>query len=140
MNRRGFLHVAACGLAASLRNGYAAEFADQKPKRVGLIGCGWYGKCDPFGSPRALLQGFIRTMDAAEANDAQLADALEYLDLDNVPRADRAALGGKLAAKLQAVLRKLTIDLSAISNDWNAPLVILGEAQGVRLEIFRKHL
>ena len=29
----------------SALGGYAAEFADQK-KRVGLIGCGWYGKVD----------------------------------------------------------------------------------------------
>jgi MscS family membrane protein len=91
-----------------------------------------------LGSPRALLQGFFRTMAAAEANDAQLADALEYLDLDNVPPADRAALGGKLAVKLEAVLRKLPIDLRATPDDWNAPPQVLGEAQGVRVEITRQ--
>jgi 3-oxoacyl-(acyl-carrier-protein) synthase len=45
MNRRKFLQVSAAGLALSALGSYAAEFADQK-KRVGLIGCGWYGKCD----------------------------------------------------------------------------------------------
>src|SRR3989454_6258538 len=45
MNRRKFLKLGAAGLALSTFAGYAAEFADQK-KRVGLIGCGWYGKCD----------------------------------------------------------------------------------------------
>src|SRR6185437_1395639 len=92
-----------------------------------------------LGSPRALLQGFFRTMDGADTDDARLADALEYLDLDNVPLADRAALGGKLAAKLDAVLRKLTIDLRAMPDDWNAPPQILGEAQGIRVEIVRQH-
>jgi MscS family membrane protein len=92
-----------------------------------------------LGSPRALLQGFFRTMDGADANDAKLADALEYLDLDNVPLADRAALGGKLAIKLDAILRRLPLDLSTIPNDWNAPMQILGEAQGVRVEIVRQH-
>jgi predicted dehydrogenase len=47
MNRRQFLQVSAAGLALSALPNYAAEFADQK-KRVGLIGCGWYGKCDLF--------------------------------------------------------------------------------------------
>ncbi len=42
MDRRTFTASAAAGLAAlSL-----AEAADRKPARVGLIGTGWYGKCD----------------------------------------------------------------------------------------------
>src|SRR5947209_6616964 len=48
MNRREFLQTGAAGLAFSAASGFAAEFADQKPKRVGLVGCGWYGKCDLF--------------------------------------------------------------------------------------------
>jgi MscS family membrane protein len=91
-----------------------------------------------LGSPRALLQGFFRTMDAADADDAHLEDALEYLDLDNVPLADRGALGGKLATKLEGVLRKLQLDLSAVPDDWNAAPQLLGEAQGVRVEILRQ--
>jgi predicted dehydrogenase len=48
MNRRKFLQVSAlgaAGLALSRFHSYAADFADMK-KRVGLIGTGWYGKCD----------------------------------------------------------------------------------------------
>ncbi len=45
MNRRKFLQVSTAGLALSALGNYAADFTDQK-KRVGLIGCGWYGKCD----------------------------------------------------------------------------------------------
>jgi predicted dehydrogenase len=48
MNRRDFLQTTAAGLALSAASGFSAEFADQKAKRVGLIGCGWYGKCDLF--------------------------------------------------------------------------------------------
>src|ERR1041384_4915544 len=48
MNRRTFLQTGAtAALALSALPNYAAEFADQK-KRVGLIGCGWYGQCDFF--------------------------------------------------------------------------------------------
>jgi hypothetical protein len=48
MNRRKFLELTAAGLALSSTSGFAAGLADAKPKRVGLIGCGWYGKCDLF--------------------------------------------------------------------------------------------
>src|ERR1035437_4149594 len=48
MDRRQFLKAGAAGLALSAAGGYAAEFADQPPLRVGLIGCGWYGKSDLF--------------------------------------------------------------------------------------------
>jgi MscS family membrane protein len=91
-----------------------------------------------LGSPRAVLQGFFRAMGAAETSNAEATDALEYLDLENVPPADRAALGVKLAAKLEAVLRKLSIDLTAIPDDWNASPQALGEAEGVRVEIVRQ--
>src|SRR5512136_1562325 len=40
MNRRHFLQSSAAGLALS--------FDDAKVRRVGLIGTGWYGKCDLF--------------------------------------------------------------------------------------------
>lgn len=47
MHRRDFLKAGAAGLTLSASGlSFAAEFADTKPKRVGLIGCGWYGKCD----------------------------------------------------------------------------------------------
>lgn len=48
MLRRTFLQAgAAAGLALSAAAAAQAELvADQKPKRVGLIGCGWYGKAD----------------------------------------------------------------------------------------------
>lgn len=48
MNRRKFLQVSSSSIALSLLSKYgsdAAEFGEMK-KRVGLIGTGWYGKCD----------------------------------------------------------------------------------------------
>jgi hypothetical protein len=49
MNRRAFcLGAGAGGLAAitSLGSGVHRGAADQKTRRVGLVGTGWYGKCD----------------------------------------------------------------------------------------------
>ena len=47
MNRRQFLGTSAAALAWSRLPAHAAELFDAKP-RVGLIGTGWYGKCDLF--------------------------------------------------------------------------------------------
>ncbi|HEX3314928.1 MAG TPA: Gfo/Idh/MocA family oxidoreductase [Gemmataceae bacterium] len=46
MNRRHFLQSTAA-LAATTAAGYAQDLAERRYK-VGLIGCGWYGKCDLF--------------------------------------------------------------------------------------------
>ncbi len=91
-----------------------------------------------LASPRALLQGFFRVMDAAETKDSRLVEALPFLDLQGIPQADHRAQGTKLASKLEAVLRKVRVELSALPDDWNAPPQVLGERQGVRVEIVRQ--
>jgi predicted dehydrogenase len=54
MDRRQFITattaagVSLAAAAATRERLLAQEVANQKPKRVGLIGCGWYGKCDLF--------------------------------------------------------------------------------------------
>ncbi len=47
MNRRDFLSTSAAGLA-SLAAGVHTGATEREPLRVGLIGCGWYGKNDLF--------------------------------------------------------------------------------------------
>src|SRR5882672_10718871 len=42
MDRRQFLSATTASLASQ------AAFTQDKPRRVGLIGCGWYGKADLF--------------------------------------------------------------------------------------------
>jgi len=48
MNRRQFLCTTGGGLAFARFGSFTGVFADEKPKRVGVIGSGWYGKCDLF--------------------------------------------------------------------------------------------
>ncbi len=48
MNRREALRAGVAGLTAPMLAGYAAGAAAEKIHRVGLIGCGWYGKSDLF--------------------------------------------------------------------------------------------
>jgi predicted dehydrogenase len=48
MDRREALTAGGAGVAASVLAGYHVAHAAEKAYRVGLIGCGWYGKSDLF--------------------------------------------------------------------------------------------
>ena len=54
---------------------YAAEFADQK-KRVGLIGCGWYGKCDLL---RLIQVAPVEVVSLCDVDKQMLAGAAEIV-------------------------------------------------------------
>jgi predicted dehydrogenase len=75
MNRRKFLQVGAAGLALSALGNYAAEFADQK-KRVGLIGCGWYGKIDLL---RLIQVAPVEVVSLCDVDRQMLAGAAEIV-------------------------------------------------------------
>src|SRR3954466_13728639 len=75
MNRRQFLHAGAATLALSAGGAYAAEFADRKP-RVGLIGCGWYGKCDLF---RLIQVAPVEVVALCDVDRRMLAEAAELV-------------------------------------------------------------
>ena len=75
MNRRKFIQVGAAGLALSALGSYAAEFADQK-KRVGLIGCGWYGKCDLL---RLIQVAPVEVVSLCDVDKQMLAGAAEIV-------------------------------------------------------------
>lgn len=69
MNRRDFLAAGAAGLAAS-----QFAFADSKPKRAALIGCGWYGKNDLF---RLLQVAPVDVVGLCDVDKKMLAEAAE---------------------------------------------------------------
>lgn len=52
MNRRQFLQATTAGLALSSMGSFVPAFAQPKPKRVALIGTGWYGKSTCSGCSR----------------------------------------------------------------------------------------
>ncbi len=72
MNRRQFLHSSAAGVFAA--SSLDAEFQDQKPKRVGLIGCGWYGKCDLM---RLIQVAPVEVVSLCDVDQKMLAAAAE---------------------------------------------------------------
>src|SRR5260221_4139987 len=76
MNRRKFLEVSAAGMALSAIGNYAAEFADQKPKRVGLIGTGWYGKADLL---RLVQVAPVEVVSLCDVDKKMVAEAAELV-------------------------------------------------------------
>jgi predicted dehydrogenase len=72
MNRRAFLQAGSTALAMSTARAGAMEFASLAPKRVGLIGCGWYGKCDLF---RLIQVEPVEVVSLCDVDSKMLAEA-----------------------------------------------------------------
>src|SRR6185503_21326487 len=75
MNRRQFLKTAAAGFALGTLPAYAADLADPK-KRVGLIGCGWYGKVDLL---RLIQIAPVEVVSLCDVDRKMLADAADII-------------------------------------------------------------
>src|SRR4051794_4988534 len=71
MNRRDFIATSAAGIASS-----AAAYAQQKPRRVGLIGCGWYGKADIL---RLIQIAPVEIVSLCDVDKRMLAEAAEII-------------------------------------------------------------
>ena len=74
MNRRDFLTRSAAALAFS-RIPYAEQLAETR-KRVGLIGTGWYGKCDLF---RLIQVAPVEVVSLCDVDRRMLADAADQV-------------------------------------------------------------
>jgi predicted dehydrogenase len=118
MDRRRFLQSSlAVPAALSLPEGYAALF-DEKPKRVGIIGPGWYGKAD-----------LIRLIQVAPIEVVSMADVDKHM-LDAA--ADRIAVrqDSKKRPRTYSDYRKmlaekdLDIVLIATPDHWHALAMI----------------
>jgi len=74
MNRREFVQSSVAGLALSATRRYSAYAADAPPKRVGLIGCGWYGKSDIF---RLVQVAPVEIVSLCDVDRKMMADCAE---------------------------------------------------------------
>ncbi|MDC0325466.1 Gfo/Idh/MocA family oxidoreductase [bacterium] len=77
MNRRKFIKTGAAGLAASSLNHEAmADLINGKPKRVGLIGTGWYGKADLL---RLIQVAPVEVVSLCDVDSNLLSEAAEIV-------------------------------------------------------------
>jgi predicted dehydrogenase len=75
MQRRDFLTAGAAGIAASTFGGYFISAQEKKP-RVGLIGCGWYGKSDVC---RLIQVAPVEVVSLCDVDNKMLAEASELV-------------------------------------------------------------
>jgi predicted dehydrogenase len=75
MNRREFMQ-ASSGLALSATATRAFEWSNQKSPRVGLIGCGWYGKCDLL---RLIQVAPVEVVSLCDVDRRMLGEAAELV-------------------------------------------------------------
>lgn len=85
MDRRAFLqvgvaaplaHLTTLGSFAALAPRAYATAADRKPRRVALIGCGWYGKCDLL---RLLQVEPVEVVALCDVDKKMLAEAADIV-------------------------------------------------------------
>src|SRR5262249_42097162 len=117
MDRRQFLSTTAAGLAAQ------SAFAQDKPRRVGLIGCGWYGKCDLF---RLVQVAPVEIVSLCDVDKKMLAQAAEM-----AATRQRSRKTPRTYADYRAMLQQQDLDivLSATPDHWHAlPMIAAVEA------------
>ncbi|HEV7405930.1 MAG TPA: Gfo/Idh/MocA family oxidoreductase, partial [Chthoniobacteraceae bacterium] len=74
ISRRRFLQTASASLALSALGAEGVELVNQKPKRVGLIGAGWYGKSDLW---RLVQVAPVEIVSLCDPDKNMLAEAVE---------------------------------------------------------------
>src|SRR5947207_5265596 len=123
MNRRTFLQTSTtAALALSTFPSYAAELADQK-KRVGLIGCGWYGKCDLL---RLVQVAPVEVVSLCDVDKKMLAEAADIVASRQASKKKPRAY-----ADYRAMLKEKDLDIVLIAtpDHWHAlPMIAAIEA------------
>jgi predicted dehydrogenase len=122
MNRRTFLKAGSAGLALSAAGGRAGALQEKRP-RVGLIGCGWYGKCDLF---RLIQVAPVEVVSLCDVDRRMLAEAAELV-------AQRQASHQKprTYADYRELLKEKDLDIVLIAtpDHWHAlPMIAAVEA------------
>jgi predicted dehydrogenase len=123
MNRRQFIRTGTtAAFALSALPNYAAEFADQK-KRVGLIGCGWYGKCDLF---RLIQVAPVDVVSLCDVDKRMLAEAADMVAARQASKKKPRTYGDYREMLKQ---RDLDIVLIETPDHWHAlPMIAACEA------------
>src|SRR5437773_7098016 len=129
MNRRTFLQTSTtAALALSTFPSYAAEIADQK-KRVGLIGCGWYGKCDLL---RLVQVAPVEVVSLCDVDKQMLADAADIVASRQVSKKKP-----RTYSDYREMLRAKDLDIVLIAppDHWHALIMIEAAKSGADIYV-----
>jgi predicted dehydrogenase len=123
MDRRRFLESGVAGLALAATGGRAFAGGQEKPKRVGLIGCGWYGKNDLF---RLLQVSPVEVVSLCDVDRKMLQEAAEM-----VAARQKSKKEPRLYGDWRALLKEKDLDLVLVGtpDHWHAlPMIAACEA------------
>jgi len=120
MNRRAFISSGA--LASSALAGLA--FADTKPRRVGLIGCGWYGKADLF---RLIQVAPVEVVSLCDVDSQMLNNAA-----DMVATRQKSKKRPRVYADYREMLKEKDLDIVEVAtpDHWHALAMIAAVKSG----------
>jgi len=126
MDRRQFIvatTAASFSLAAHQR-AVAQQVADQKSKRVGLIGCGWYGKNDLF---RLIQVAPVEVVSLCDVDKRQLDKAA-----DIVAQRQKSKARPRLYGDYREMLKEKDLDICLIGtpDHWHALTMIAAVEAG----------
>ena len=129
MKRRDFLHkggAAGLALSASKWAAYAEGEIDAKPKRVGLIGSGWYGKVDLL---RLIQVSPVEVVSLCDVDSKMLQEAGEI-----VASRQKSGKTPRLYKDYRKMLAEKDLDIVLIAtpDHWHAlPMIEAVEAAAV---------
>src|SRR5580700_10083334 len=122
LDRRTFLTGAAGVSLAASRFAQAREMQNHTP-RVGLIGCGWYGKCDLF---RLIQVAPVEVVSLCDVDKKMLAEAAEIVSNRQASKKTPRTFGDYREMLKQ---KDLDIVLIATPDHWHAlPMIAACEA------------
>ncbi len=123
MNRREFLHSAGVALAANSAPGNLVR--DEKKRRVGLIGCGWYGKIDLF---RLIQISPVEVVSLCDVDKHALAEAAAMVAARQLSRKTPRTYGD---FRQMLAARDLDLVLIAPPDHWHALIMIEAVRSGL---------
>jgi len=120
MERRRFLQTGLAGIAL---------FADDRPKRVGLIGCGWYGKSDLF---RLVQIAPVEIVSLCDVDKKNLEEAAQWAAERQVSRKKP-----RLFTDYREMLRQKDLDMVEIAtpDHWHALTMIEAAKAGTDIYV-----
>ena len=124
INRRRFLQTASSSLALASLGAEALDLINQKPKRVALIGAGWYGKSDLF---RLIQVAPVEVVSLCDPDKHMLAEAATL-----VSQRQKSKKTPRTYTDYRQLLKEKDFDLLLIDSPdhWHAPQMIAAVQAG----------
>ncbi|MGD0411018.1 MAG: Gfo/Idh/MocA family oxidoreductase [Verrucomicrobiota bacterium] len=124
INRRRFLQTASSSLALASLGAEALDLINQKPKRVALIGAGWYGKSDLF---RLIQVAPVEVVSLCDPDKHMLAEAATL-----VSQRQKSKKTPRTYTDYRQLLKEKDFDLVLIDSPdhWHAPQMIAAVQAG----------